>query len=33
MRVVRQVNIDVDEFVADNTNMSDVAFKDMSVGD
>ena len=32
-RVVRQVNIDVDEFVADNTDMSDVAFKDMSVGD
>jgi hypothetical protein len=31
--VVRQVNIDVDEFVADNIDMSDVTFKDMSVGD
>jgi len=31
-RVVRQVNIDVDEFVVDNTDMSDVDFKDVSVG-
>jgi len=31
MRAVRRVNIDVDEFVVNNTNMSDVDFKDVSV--
>jgi hypothetical protein len=31
-RIVRWVNIDVDEFVADNVNMSDVDFEDVSLG-
>jgi len=30
-RAVRRVNINVDDFVTDNTNMSDVDFEDVSV--
>jgi len=32
IRVVRRVNTNMDEFVANNTNMSDVDFEDVSVG-
>jgi len=30
-RAIRRVNINVDEFVTDNTDMSDVDFEDVSV--
>ena len=32
-RVIRPVNTDVDEFMTDNTNMSDDEFNEMLVGD
>lgn len=32
-RVIRLVNTDMDEFMTDNANMSDVEFKEMLVGD
>jgi hypothetical protein len=31
-KVVKWVNIDVNKFVADNTDMSDVDFEDISLG-
>ncbi|KAL9375047.1 hypothetical protein Peur_031926 [Populus x canadensis] len=31
-RVIRRVNTNVDEFVIDNTDMSNVDFKDVSMG-